>query len=365
MAPKPTVWDLAPHTKAKHDILRRYLGAWVPIMSRQNGRILFFDGFAGPGVYSKGEEGSPVIALRIAAEHRFAWKGELVCVFMELDEKRRATLEGVLNNLALPAHIRYHVYGDRFQEKMIELLDELDADNQRLAPGFFFLDPFGYSHTPMHVVARIMRHRKCEVLITFIYERMNQFITSPDPKNRAHCTDLFGTDEWQAVGDCATPSERKRFLHDLYLRQLRSACGVKYVRSFEMLDDRNHTEYFLFFGTNHMLGLKRMKEAMWKVDPSGGNIFSDATDTSQETLFVDGPDFQKLRIAIREWAGTSEWTVDQLEEFVLTSTPFRETHFKLQILVPWEKEGVIEVLRSPRKKRGYPSGTVLRIASPG
>ena len=61
-----TVWELEDHTAAKHEILRRYLAAWFPILSSSgyNRRGLFIDGFAGPGIYSKGELGSPIIALR-------------------------------------------------------------------------------------------------------------------------------------------------------------------------------------------------------------------------------------------------------------------------------------------------------------
>jgi hypothetical protein len=44
-------WPLDPHTLAKHEILRRYLYAWFPIMSCYNGRLVFLDGFAGPGAY--------------------------------------------------------------------------------------------------------------------------------------------------------------------------------------------------------------------------------------------------------------------------------------------------------------------------
>lgn len=32
-APKTTTWNLDPHTRAKHEILRRYLEAWTPILS--------------------------------------------------------------------------------------------------------------------------------------------------------------------------------------------------------------------------------------------------------------------------------------------------------------------------------------------
>jgi hypothetical protein len=36
-----------------------------------------------------------------------------------------------------------------------------------------------------------------------------------------------------------------------------------------MSNSRDVTDYFLFYATNELLGLKKMKEAMWKVDESG------------------------------------------------------------------------------------------------
>ena len=62
--PKQTIWTLDPHTRAKHLILQRYLHAWIPIIALGRGRAVFIDGFAGPGVYAGGEEGSPIIAMR-------------------------------------------------------------------------------------------------------------------------------------------------------------------------------------------------------------------------------------------------------------------------------------------------------------
>ena len=53
--PTETLWELDPHTTAKHEILRRYLGAWFPILNRHHGRIVYIDGFAGPGRYIGGE----------------------------------------------------------------------------------------------------------------------------------------------------------------------------------------------------------------------------------------------------------------------------------------------------------------------
>ena len=47
--PRTVTWPANEHTLAKHRILRAYLEAWIPIMSKGNRRLLLVDGFAGPG----------------------------------------------------------------------------------------------------------------------------------------------------------------------------------------------------------------------------------------------------------------------------------------------------------------------------
>lgn len=81
--PDETIWPLDQHTRAKHELLRRYLGAWFPILTYAgyHGRVMFLDGFAGPGIYSNGEPGSPIIALNTLVNHRVFgnWEGPSSC----------------------------------------------------------------------------------------------------------------------------------------------------------------------------------------------------------------------------------------------------------------------------------------------
>src|ERR1700676_263902 len=91
----PTTWHADPHTLAKHAILQRYLQAWFPILSRQasalsrkyrdvlSREILFIDGFAGPGEYTNGKEGSPVIALKAALDHAISFPIPVRMLFVE------------------------------------------------------------------------------------------------------------------------------------------------------------------------------------------------------------------------------------------------------------------------------------------
>ena len=63
-------WAAEPHTKTKHDLYRRYLSKWMPIMinGRWNGDVTYAEGFAGPGIYLDDSPGSPVIAFNAIRE---------------------------------------------------------------------------------------------------------------------------------------------------------------------------------------------------------------------------------------------------------------------------------------------------------
>jgi three-Cys-motif partner protein len=358
-----TIWELEPHTAAKHAILRRYLQAWIPILSSAHGRLVYIDGFAGPGAYCKGEDGSPVIALKAALEHASRIRGEIVFLFIELNHQRRVNLERVVGAMSLPPNFRVTIHEGKCNETIGSLLDGLDRSSGRLAPTFAFLDPFGFSHTPFSLVKRIMGHPRCEVLITFMYEEINRFLTQEQMPQ--HFDSLFGCPAWAQARGLPSPGERKSFLRDLYRQQLEREAGVTYVRSFEMLNRDNRTDYFLFFGTKSVDGLKKMKEAMWKADEGGTFQFSDATDPTQSVLFDARPDAADLRARLLADFRDKTVSIEALEEFVLARTPYRETHLRKPVLIPMEKADPpgIAVVDAPRgRKRGqYPPGTVMKF----
>lgn len=135
--PRTVTWPLEPHTKTKHVILRGYLSAWMPIMSRTNRRIVFIDGFAGPGRYAGGDEGSPLIALRTALDHRQRDPGcEFNFLFIEEHPERAANLQREIDFLRaerpFPEEFDYEVANEKFEEKVDGLLAGLAG--ARLAP---------------------------------------------------------------------------------------------------------------------------------------------------------------------------------------------------------------------------------------
>jgi three-Cys-motif partner protein len=359
----PTIWPLEPHTRAKHEILRRYLQAWIPILTRYHERVVFIDGFAGPGVYEGREPGSPIIALQAAVEHQQRIPGEMVFLFIENDHARATSLSGEVTKVTRPDRFRARVEPGSCAPVLTGMLDRVEASGRGLAPTFAFLDPFGFSHTPFELVARILRNPRCEVLLTFMYEEINRFLTY-EPE-APHFDELFGTQRWRDIPRLVRPVDRQVALRELYRQQLLEGAHARYVHAFEMRNADNRVDYFLFFATNNVLGLRKMKEAMWKVDTTGGYSFSDATDPSQIVLFSAEPDGFDLERRLRAHFGDQEVRVEDIEDFVVAETPYRETHYKKQVLKRLEMTTppLIEVLDAPgnRKRGQYPPGTVVRF----
>lgn len=326
---KKTIWELDLHTKAKHVILRKYLNAWLPKLTKWNGRVVVIDGFAGPGVYSQGEEGSPVIALKCFLEHSYKlqMKAEVKYLFVEADKNRCASLHNVIRQTVLPKNASVTILNEQCETALGKALDYLDQKKSNLAPTFAFIDPFGVN-VPLDMITRLMAHPKCEVLITFMLSALHRFISTPEfegPTDK-----LYGCKEWRAALELRG-FERETYLRTLYQRQLEQVVGAEYVRFFTMKDTKNKTIYDLFFATNHPSGIDAMKDAMWKVDQSGGGYsFSDATDPQQETFFTTEPNWDQLFDALcAKFRGTVQpWTVIEEEvrrsPFRILKTPFKE-----------------------------------------
>ena len=276
--PRTTLWNRDEHTGGKHLVLEQYLKAWFPILASTNGRILFVDGFAGPGEYQGGEDGSPVVAMRVFAEHsaRSRIAAEVVFYFIEQDPKRVQHLKRLVDdwNPKLPATARVHVRQGSFDESMTEVLDELAEQGKRMAPALVMIDPFGVSGMPMRTVGRILANPKCEVYVSFMWEAMNRWVSQREFEGSMD--ESFGSSEWRKARQL-TGGKRRDFLHGLYRRRLKEVGATQVV--YFHLFAKNRLKYSIFFGTGHTMGLDRMKESIWKADPLAATASAAETRT--------------------------------------------------------------------------------------
>jgi three-Cys-motif partner protein len=353
-----TTWPIEPHTKAKHDILRRYLSAWFPILSKWEGRLIYLDGFAGPGIYSGGEDGSPVIALDTAVSHFLSPKFKKIkFIFIEKDKHRAQKLSTVLEKRfpKLPNNISYVIRGNEFAPTFEQGLNELDEEGAQLAPTFAFLDPFGFSGLPMRLIGRLLNCKKCEVLITFMAGFVRRF---HDEFREDALNELYATEGWKQIRAMTDPDERMIFLLKLYESQLRKVGGAEYIKSFGMVGTSGQIIYYLVFATKHLKGLEVMKEAMWNIDKTGQYRFSDVTGFNQSLLMDYEQEPRWVESAAKKvFEQYKGKTVDEEEihRFVVADTQYLYRKAILQHLEKCRPQKILDV--QPRQRAGsFPPG---------
>ncbi len=343
-------------------MLRNYLNAWLPILGMTQDRIVFIDGFAGPGEYTGGEPGSPIIALQALKEHvaRVKFSAEVKFIFVELEPDRAQYLERLVETekADLPGNCDALVVQGRFDATMTTLLDNLESKMKTLAPCFLMVDPFGVSDTPMSIIQRVLRHPKSEVYISFMYEAINRFKNTPE--FAPHLDALFGGPDWRQGVEIADPERKKDFFYSLYRNQLKQA-GAKYVLHFELYQG-GRLVYAIFFGTKHLLGCDRMKQAIWKVAPFGDYAFR-GTRTAQLGLDLDAVDPAALANELAAAFKSGELIrVEEAKQFAQSDlTDYHSGHLK-KALVHLETSGRIEIKAGSRKRaRTFPDGTRFRF----
>ena len=327
--PQDTCWSITAETLAKHRILRAYLQAWLPIVGASFPRIRLIDGFAGPGRYTGGEPGSPIIMLdtllRHASQSRITASVEYV--FIEEHPDRYATLCAELENLQRSSPLPRNVTVDK---RMGPFDDQMPAVVEGGPPTFAFIDPFGWSDAPMPVSSNILRVDHCEALIYVPLPFIARFVNKKHVEESL--TALYGNESWKAActANCA---ERIRVLRGTFEAAMLKHC--LYVRAFDICPDGNRG-YTLFFGTRHRLGLQKMKEVMWSVDPGCGLPLRGRHKSRPGDAV---PSRARLRPA-RAYAPEAVWRGHLHNRagrgFVLLDTPFAPTHLKKRTLKPAE-----------------------------
>ncbi|MBI2872782.1 MAG: three-Cys-motif partner protein TcmP [Chloroflexi bacterium] len=363
-------WDKEPHTEAKHDIFRRYLAAWFPIMAKYveklgGTRLVYIDGFAASGAYSKGEPGSPVIALEALLQHKL-WASKLArlkytFLFIEIDPARVKHLEGLLASKQIPPNISHRVVQGEFESVLTQLIDSLQGAGKALAPALVFIDPFGPTGFPMSLLQRILRYRASELLITLNLRDLNRWYV-PVLDRHGQVDALYGAQDWRQCLSVSDPEEKERCLRRIYIQQLQVGGG-RYIKDFRMVNKHNQTSYYLVYATHDRKGLAVMKEAMWHVDTSGAFEYSDVTNPNQPFLFgkeFDETHSQDYATELHMQYGGKEVNYESLKKATDEHDHYLRRHLTqaLALLVDTRRADA----SSPRVGKGWPSETIFRFS---
>ena len=306
------MWELDLHTRAKHDLLKRYLAVWFPILGTYYGDLVLCDGFAGPGQYRGGERGSPLIMLSAAWRYCKRSPGRRVhCFLIEKIADRYAHMNRLVNGPDLPSSvIPYPIHGEFVDEAAPLVSSIADYEERGAVPSFFLIDPFGIKGAPMSFITRLLSLEKSECLFSFMWEPIRRFARQPEFE--MHMDDLFGTGEWRDVFNDSSRNYREG-LHTLFERRLRES-GAGFVLPFQLWDGGRHI-YTLFFATNSLKGCDVMKQAMWSVDSTGSYAFKGVLSGQGNLDFSVEP--SGLEDDLRRHFGTQWVSMKEADNFMM------------------------------------------------
>jgi three-Cys-motif partner protein len=300
-------------------VLRGYLDAWWPILLSANDEVTYAEGYAGPGEYQGGEDGSPVVALRalLQREHQpipLSGKAARVVLVEERDDRLQHCVEQIHQRVGpLPSSVVVRTTSGRCETDLLRTLREAGAFG---SPILVNLDPFA-TGIPYDVVREVAENRSSEVLISFM---MQWFIRWADNEQLDHGDRMFGSTDWRQVADVPTENKR-RWLIDRHRQRLHQA-GFAHTVWFELVDEGGRT-FALIFATASERGLLKMKESFWRVDPVRGLHFRDPRDPGQMAFDVgDDPYLAPLRNLLGEQMhGRSLVPVEELRRWTLAWIP--------------------------------------------
>jgi three-Cys-motif partner protein len=287
----------------KHRLLRKYLGKFAGILGSRHATVYYVDGFAGAGSYTNpSEDGSPVIAARMAAEDPANQRPyELRCINVEPDsfDELVAATESI-------APGRVENRRGTFRQNLPGIFDTIGK-----SPALFFLDPYGSKGAEWDLVSQIADRTRSgpptEVLLNFFVSKIDRAGGWLDSTGKAHAAfvknldDFFGTAEWQRLYAENLNHQRARTdaLSELYLKRLSQAFGI--AARYEVKTKNGRTKYHLIHGTHSPVGSRAMSEAVFGVLDEYRQVTDDAAE--QLMLLPIGPtDAERTDNLVKELA---------------------------------------------------------------
>lgn len=370
----PTIWDIQPHTEAKHKILRSYFGAWVSILGQSFSNLRFADGFCGPGIYKGGEPGSPIVVLDEATKALKFGDGKLKSnlkvefTFIDENSDRVNHLKGILSerkNEDLRIVASEPICGV-FEEKIQPFIKSV-KDAGGYSPALVFIDPFGVKGYTRKTIQDFLKIRYTEIFMLLDVDGIYRSLFAWE-QNRKNVLAIFGEEheaellQISQAGDEASVAQEK--LRALFVRLFNNQHMADYCLQFRMYATNRKPLFDLVFLSNSAKGFTVMKNEMWKSSDREEFIFIDSEHSEIEQLRLGVTTYEGTlwKLLLEKFQGqqvTGQVITDYVEQKTIYLSKHKTEVLRLREAMP-EGQG-IQVTRSGKSHTGYAAETLIRF----
>lgn len=302
--------EFTEETKLKLTIFQECFREWYPVFIHHShvAKVLIYDMFAGSGMDTKGNYGSPLILLQEA-------KGENKkhCIFLssqnkapqvyfgfnELLSQKEEELESNITNYMqecqkvcnLKCPLKDHIFYKRENFSTLinseKLLKNLKDEN---SAKFFLLDQYGFKQIDDDIFTKLIGFPKTDFIFFIASSFIKRFRELPAVTNYFHRAKI--------TYDESQPKECHRVITD-YFRSLIPTSKEYYLHSFTIQKGNNY--YGLILGTSHSLGMEKFLRVCWKHDRFAGESNCNIeNDFELGTLFYNLLDTNKTHRVLTE-----------------------------------------------------------------
>ena len=311
------------HSQAKLNFYRNYLVRYLAILLNDihTKQINIYDVFCGIGIYSDGNQGSPIIAMEIIKE--LLQKYPSTSITLTINDKDKTKVDFVKkyineNYKDVCSVMTYNLDA----VEMLKGVNEKIRETKKGIKNLVFIDPYGYKEIYKNDILNIMNSKNSEIILFLPIAQMYRFsdVAISDEANNSykHLRRFI-----QEFFDENHPLHNEKVNHQLeYVEYIKDAVSFNddfYSASYSIQrDSKNY--YALFFITNHIYGLDRIVETKWKLDNNCGdgfkqeqniNLFTDIFEKEKKENCLD-----KLEIYLKQYLKDSR-TNNEIYEFTL------------------------------------------------
>jgi three-Cys-motif partner protein len=224
------VYDGREQTRAKHDLLRRYLEPFAYKILQGFRSLDFVDCFAGPWKnrdLSNFSDTSFGIALeilnKVQEEIRKSGKqANVTCIFNEADDATYAQLARFVQDASVRyPNIKIFPLQGTFAENAARI-NSLAKNNFRLV----YVDPTGWTGYPLEALRLAVPPKNSEVMINFMSSFIQRFLRDPEDRRNAWLTEMLG--QRRAMENAEKKADEAK-IRELIAETLREDLKLEYV----------------------------------------------------------------------------------------------------------------------------------------
>lgn len=285
-------------TNAKLEIFRLYLREWLPVFISSYKKtywstIFIYDFFAGEGMDSVGNYGSPLVILDVLKEYEEWVVKANVKIKIIFNEKEKQKLNKLKSNIIAfeynKSNIEIIYFNKPFQEFFKEIYPKMMKNSEY--PRLMFLDQYGIKEITSEIFKKLISFKRTDFIFFISSSFIRRFNELEEFKNYI----IIKKEKF----DETKPFHSHRVVYEYY----KSLINTDYkLAPFSIKKGINI--YGLIFGANHSFGLEKFLKVAWKINPHTGdanyNIDGEGIIEGNYSLFDEYNVIKKISLFERD-----------------------------------------------------------------